>query len=722
MEACITRSVRYARLIAAAAVVLLLFVGLGCKKVMQPPVRPAQEKVNFAASVAQINPFAALKILVGDTTLKKERASLLVRLYLDQREYPKATALIESLKLAVSPDSLAALYALSGDYERAARLTKDHLIKGIFFVRAESYDSAINSLGAGKHQLENHRLFYLGKALYNKNRLREAEYHLLLAKTIPPYLEQGHYELLARCLVQSGQAARAGEVVAQIKDDALRTYLEAKLAELGGDAVAAEKLYWQAIERFPGSGSAFSALGFVKPKLPGQFKALADVYYQRGNHKKALSYLNRAGKTAGTSYLRGMIYYGMNMFDSAAFYLHRSKSPKAYYWLGRIFETLNQDDQAIAAYDTSLARTTEGSLRRRVLLRKGHLLEEHASYAQACSTFLAIALQYPSERRRNLFRSGLLCYRSGQVTKAKEFFAQDTAAEFIYWHMRMNDRLGLKNDSLKNELLARYPLSYYTMIKEKTTKFYDTIPINHWLAKIGDTVPNFTPAESVVLNRAVFFLAHGERETGLRELRMIKTPNPANLLYLARMAQDYGLDHEAIRLGFALRKLAERAGVVKVTRELLPILYPIKYAASITQSGLEPALVLSVIRQESHFNPLALSPADARGLMQIIPRTGRLLARDLKMETYDLFDPECSIKFGMKYLGDQLQAFDCLPLALAAYNGGPVNVTKWLNRDPARELDEFIELIPFDETREYVKNVMLQKEIYAQLLNLGNPP
>jgi len=712
------------RIFLRLAPVLIAFLAIlpaGCKKVMQP-ARPAQEKVDFAASVAQVNPFTALKILVADTTLRKERTSLLVKLYLDQREYPKATALIESLKLAMSPDSMAALYALSGKYERAAQLTNDHLLKGIFFVRAESYDSAIKSLAVGKHHLEDHRLFYLGKALYNKNRLREAEQHLLLVKTIPPYFEQSYYELLARCLVQSGQAARAGEVVAQIKDDALRTYLEAKLAELGGDALAAEKLYWQTIERFPGSGSAASALDFVKPKLGSQFRALADVYYQRGNHKKALSYLNRAGKAAGASYLRGMIYYSMNMFDSASFYLHFSKSPKAYYWLGRIFETLNQDDQAIAAYDTSLARTSEGSLRRRVLLRKGHLLEEHASYAQACSTFLAIALQYPGERRRNLFRSGLLCYRAGQVTKAKEFFGQDTAPEFLYWHMRMNDRLGLKNDSLKSELFARYPLSYYTMIKEKASQFYDTIPINQWLAKIGDTVPTFTPAESVMLNRAVFFLAHGEREIGFRELRMIKTANPANLYYLARLAQDYGLDHEAIRLGFALRKLAERAGVIKIAKELLPILYPIKYAASISQSGLEPALVLSVIRQESHFNPQARSPADALGLMQIIPRTGRLLAKDLKMDTYDLFDPECSIKFGMKYLGDQLRAFDCLPLALAAYNGGPVNVTKWLNRDPATELDEFIELIPFDETRDYVKNVVLQKEIYTQLLNLGNPP
>ncbi|MEO0226128.1 MAG: lytic transglycosylase domain-containing protein, partial [candidate division WOR-3 bacterium] len=193
-------------------------------------------------------------------------------------------------------------------------------------------------------------------------------------------------------------------------------------------------------------------------------------------------------------------------------------------------------------------------------------------------------------------------------------------------------------------------------------------------------------------------------------------------LFLARLYSNYGLDHEAIRLAYTVRRDAEQAGIKRISHELLPLLYPVKYVQSIIESGLEPAFLLAVIRQESYFNPRALSPANAMGLMQIIPRTGSLLAKDLQMAEYNLYDPDVSLKFGTKYLKDQVDRFDCLPLALAAYNGGPVNVIRWLNRDPASELDEFIELIPFDETRDYVKNVLLQKEIYTHLINAGDLP
>ncbi len=607
-------------------------------------------------------------------------------------------------------------------YEKAAQLSLHPLIKGIFFVRARNYDAAIEVLNSPIGELEDHRLFYLAQALYNKERWQEAKEELSKALRIPPYLEEEYYEILVQSLVKLKETERATEIINRIKNRAHQLYLKAKLFDREGRKAAAQKLYWDLIGRFPGSAQAYSALDQVQPKHSKEFIALAELFYYHANYRKALSYLNRAKGNSSTYFLRGMIFYNLGRYDSSLYYFSLNNSLKSYYWRGRIYETQNQDSLALMSYDSLLIKFPNAQFRLRALRRKGHLLEERASFIEACSTFVTIALQFPEEKKRNLFRSGLLCYRMGQIDKAKEFFSQDSSAEFIYWHMRMNERLGLSTESLKVELLKRHPLSYYTMIKEKQNQFYDTIPLNSWLSKFADTLPQFTSSDSIALKRTNFFLLHGELLLATCELKLIEANHPAEILYLAQLCSQYGIDHEAIRLGYAVKRAAERSGIRKLSKELLPMLYPIKYALSIKQAEIDPALTLAVIRQESYFNPKARSPANALGIMQIIPHTGRLLAKDLDLERYDLFDPQISIQFGTKYLKDQLNAFDCLALALAAYNGGPINVIKWLNKDPASELDEFIELIPFDETRDYVKNILLQKEIYTQLLNPSDLP
>ncbi len=133
------------------------------------------------------------------------------------------------------------------------------------------------------------------------------------------------------------------------------------------------------------------------------------------------------------------------------------------------------------------------------------------------------------------------------------------------------------------------------------------------------------------------------------------------------------------------------------------------------QFGVDKSLVLAVIREESRFNPQTLSWAHARGLMQIIPPTGRSLARLIGINPYytsRLHDPDTNIKMGCYYLSQLLKRFNNDPsLALAAYNGGPVRVQKWMNKwwrevGPNIDIDEFVESIPLSETRRYVQKVM----------------
>jgi soluble lytic murein transglycosylase len=141
-----------------------------------------------------------------------------------------------------------------------------------------------------------------------------------------------------------------------------------------------------------------------------------------------------------------------------------------------------------------------------------------------------------------------------------------------------------------------------------------------------------------------------------------------------------------------------------------------RYAES---RNLDPALLCAVILEESRFDPQALSVAGARGLMQIMPATGKDIAKSLKVRPFDeqkLYDPELNIRFGSSYLARLLEEFGGKTyLAVAAYNAGPRAVRDWLARFPGLPEDEFVERIPYAETRNYVVRVLTSRQVYKSL-------
>ncbi len=150
--------------------------------------------------------------------------------------------------------------------------------------------------------------------------------------------------------------------------------------------------------------------------------------------------------------------------------------------------------------------------------------------------------------------------------------------------------------------------------------------------------------------------------------------------------------------------------------------FPLKYVEQVKknaeQQQLDPAIVYGIIRRESAFNHKAVSPAGARGLMQIMPKTGKQIARDLKEKwrsTASLFNPETNVKYGTFYYKQLLNQFDGhYALAAAAYNAGPHRVKRWLPNDKAIATDIWVETIPFKETRAYVAAVLSYALIYQQ--------
>ena len=138
---------------------------------------------------------------------------------------------------------------------------------------------------------------------------------------------------------------------------------------------------------------------------------------------------------------------------------------------------------------------------------------------------------------------------------------------------------------------------------------------------------------------------------------------------------------------------------------------------------LDPFLVASLIRQESEFNPGAISHANAWGLMQVLPGTGKTLARAEKIRSFrteSLLVPNVNLQLGTRYFRELVDHFNGrLEYALAAYNAGTDRVEAWLSAGNYRDPQEFVESIPFTETREYVQAILRNATVYRKLY--GNP-
>jgi len=154
-----------------------------------------------------------------------------------------------------------------------------------------------------------------------------------------------------------------------------------------------------------------------------------------------------------------------------------------------------------------------------------------------------------------------------------------------------------------------------------------------------------------------------------------------------------------------------------------PYLFPTPYLDQIKKEALElkldPTLVLSLIRQESGFNPMARSRTDALGLMQVMPKVARKIAQDSKItfeQNTELFDPDLNLKIGTRELQNRLKEFKGnLVLAIASYNAGSDPVRGWKTRRKNKDIVEFIEEIPYEETRSYVRLILRNQIIYKRI-------
>ncbi len=336
-------------------------------------------------------------------------------------------------------------------------------------------------------------------------------------------------------------------------------------------------------------------------------------------------------------------------------------------------------------------------------------------------------------------------YRSGRYAEAalgfdlavREHPNSDELARFLYWGARSHERSGHADraEALYRQVIFGYKNTYYGRRAGEHLSQLRGLQAAKMAIEEGRTSIDLKEGLEVIrkdrLERVGELMAVGlydEAETEAKRAVMGEEDDAAFLALLAWIYFEQGQYREAI---IAVRRAFPFH--VSATGDLLPeeiwkMLYPVRYWDMVERYSkdheVDPYIVVALIRQESTFDPRARSRAGARGLMQIMPRTGRTLARQHRQRynTRDLYDPEINIRYGTHYLKEVLDRFGGrVDYALASYNAGPHRVKAWTGMDLTLDSEEFIEEIPFTETRNYVKLVLRNEMLYRHLYHQSSP-
>ncbi|MBI3666201.1 MAG: transglycosylase SLT domain-containing protein [Acidobacteria bacterium] len=315
--------------------------------------------------------------------------------------------------------------------------------------------------------------------------------------------------------------------------------------------------------------------------------------------------------------------------------------------------------------------------------------------------------------------------------------AQLTAA--LYWLGRRTEAEGNPRvaRAYYNYLETSYPHAYHTVLARDSLKKMGPVadgPVPPEVSQLLAGIPSAPPPPSqqilreasVFLDRARLLDGLGLADLAQSELRFRAESNGLAYhagLELAQQAAERGSYHQAIRF---LKRYTP--GYLSFPLDSMPrryweLLFPLPWREALEnysrQQELDPYLVAALIRQESEFNPGAVSRARARGLMQILPSTGRRLGRNLgihRLSANALFIPDTSLKLGTLHLRRVLDQYQGrLELALAGYNAGEHRADKWLSLVSFSDPAEWVENIPFTETRTYVEAVLRNAELYRKL-------
>ena len=360
------------------------------------------------------------------------------------------------------------------------------------------------------------------------------------------------------------------------------------------------------------------------------------------------------------------------------------------------------------------------------LYLKARVLEDLTRESEAITAYRAVAAQYPTREAAaaSLWRLGWLAYGKRDAPGAQRSWTRlvelGSAGAYrmpgLYWAGRAREQVGGAGAAdLYNQILAEAPRSYYGLLaagrigraKDGGVSSPIALPPEPRVALADDS--GFARVE---LLRRLNLVEEAAVE--LEDVVQGAASDPVRLYGLAGAYVEVERYHMALRIMRRHFQSLAATGDPTLPRAFWEMFYPYVWRDEVRDAaqrrGIDPYLVAAVVREESSYYPRATSRAGARGLMQLMPATARLMA-----PTGDLEDPVFNIELGTRFLAGLMREFNDPRLALAAYNAGPNRVRQWLNARRSDDIEAFVEQIPFDETRLYVKKVVLSWDEYRRI-------
>ena len=540
---------------------------------------------------------------------------------------------------------------------------------------------------------------------------------------------------LGRAYAASGQTGKAAEVLANIyytmptSSDADAAYAEMKklpslppasaaLRKTRGDLLLKARHYSDAADAYRGLLGVSST-----EERPLAQLALADALHHSGQDREARQQLATLSSTGG------------------------ELNAQRLFILGEIEWSLNDNDAFYRSVDDLRKTSPASPWLEQALLSVANLHLVHHEYDRALDAYREAQQRFPRGARASYahWKAAWLTLRQGRNEDAKKEFEEQIALypaatetpAALYWRARLaeEDNQPAMARAFYDRLSQRYLNFYYAELGRQRLKQLPpaSLPAVHY--ELLDRVPPLDgggkvtlselPADDLHLQKAELLGNGGLVDSAVRELQAAASedggnwgPSETAQLYIETGQYDRAIEvmKKSTPNYFAL-------DIPDLPRPYWEALFPKPYWTDLKRfaaaNGLDPYLVASLIRQESEFNPVAVSRANAVGLMQLLPRTGKLVAKQEKLKHYNpsqLYTPAVNLQLGTRYFRSMVDKFGgSFEYALAAYNAGSDRVEEWLGQGKYRDPQEFVESIPFTETREYVQAILRNAAVYKQL-------
>ncbi len=450
---------------------------------------------------------------------------------------------------------------------------------------------------------------------------------------------------------------------------------------------------------------------------------------------------------------RGMCYFRLKQYPKAVetfdLVIRNSRSAaageKSLFWMFQALIRSSRYEEALDAFARFQASYPQSSFTAQGLYLKAAVYEEMGERDKAVSSYRETAEKYPRSPQKPaaLWSAGWVLYQKRDYPGAVREWdrLQESAPpvrwleKALYWKSRALEKAGqtAKGEENRARLLKDFPHSYYSGLAPDGRSPANGLK-GRYPALMDRSLSPIAELKTVrlekgrllvrlnLLSMAAAELEGAEEEAGNGDEVWLEISR------IYREAEEYYRSNLLVRRKLNFKPLSERLSEREKIAYLLA--YPVGDASLINryaqERNLDPALLCALILEESRFQAGAVSAAGARGLMQLVPVTAQKVARELKIQRVSgdqLFDPGMNVRLGSWYLAKMLEEFGGKThLALAAYNAGPHMVRKWLAGCRSKSEDEFVESIPYSETRNYVIRVITSARIYRALYRPPGKP